>query len=520
MERKVTRLLAIWMAVGVMLALLPAVAVPGRADGLSSGTCGSDAVWAVENGTLTISGSGKMEDYDQGQAPWSEQTGSLKSILVGDGITYIGANAFQGCAQTATVSLPQTLTEIGAGAFWGCETLKSISFGGALLTIGARAFSDCKSLTLVTLPESVAQISAGAFSGCEKLAYIEVENPACAILVDATSSDTLGIPGKTVVRGYDGSTAETFADQQGYAFEPFPYTCKYGYHRYTAVLTPPGCTTQGYTTYICDDCGESYRDNFVEPTGHSYEEVVTPPTTTEQGYTTHTCTVCGFSYMDNFVAPHVHSFEAQVVPPTCTEGGYTVHVCTSCGFHYEDDQTEPLGHDWGEWQESGDGWERICSRCGQAEHGEGTLYQFLSGDGQAWKGTGDLLFRLDGDLEKLEALLVDGQAMPVSYYQTDPSTGSLALLSRCLEDLSNGTHTLRLEFRDGSVETAFAVAVQNETTPPHETTESTVPATEPDSSHTMPEKKPPVALWVVLGMVILAAAAVGSYFALKKWKKI
>lgn len=46
---------------------------------------------------------------------------------------------------------------------------------------------------------------------------------------------------------------------------------------------------------------------------------------------------------------HVHAYSEVVTPPTCTEGGYTTYTC-SCGDTYVDNQTDPLGHDWGEWQ--------------------------------------------------------------------------------------------------------------------------------------------------------------------------
>ena len=40
-------------------------------------------------------------------------------------------------------------------------------------------------------------------------------------------------------------------------------------HSYTATVTPPTCTEQGYTTYTCA-CGDSYRDNYTEAR-HQYQ---------------------------------------------------------------------------------------------------------------------------------------------------------------------------------------------------------------------------------------------------------
>ncbi len=79
-------------------------------------------------------------------------------------------------------------------------------------------------------------------------------------------------------------------------------------HDYTAVVTAPGCESQGYTTYSCV-CGDSYVSDYVDATGHSYSSVVTAATCTAQGYTTHTCSACGSSYKDSYVAATGHSYE-------------------------------------------------------------------------------------------------------------------------------------------------------------------------------------------------------------------
>lgn len=50
-------------------------------------------------------------------------------------------------------------------------------------------------------------------------------------------------------------------------------------HSYVSEVTPPTCTEQGYTTYTCKYCGESYVGDYVEATGHSYENGI--------------CSVCG-----------------------------------------------------------------------------------------------------------------------------------------------------------------------------------------------------------------------------------
>ena len=117
-------------------------------------------------------------------------------------------------------------------------------------------------------------------------------------------------------------------------------------HSYDEVIvTPPTCTTEGYTTYICA-CEMSYEDSRVAATGHSYNSVVTAPTCTAAGYTTHTCGTCGDSYTDSEVAATGHNYTSVVTAPTCVTAGYTTHTCGTCGDSYKDSEVAATGHSY------------------------------------------------------------------------------------------------------------------------------------------------------------------------------
>jgi hypothetical protein len=45
-------------------------------------------------------------------------------------------------------------------------------------------------------------------------------------------------------------------------------------HKYTAKVTAPTCTKQGYTSYVCGVCEHSYVGNYVDALGHSYTDTV------------------------------------------------------------------------------------------------------------------------------------------------------------------------------------------------------------------------------------------------------
>ena len=58
-------------------------------DVVDSGTCGEDAVWTLTGAdddlTLTISGSGKIDDYDHSSVPWASNTDKIKTVIVENG---------------------------------------------------------------------------------------------------------------------------------------------------------------------------------------------------------------------------------------------------------------------------------------------------------------------------------------------------------------------------------------------------------------------------------------------------
>jgi hypothetical protein len=46
---------------------------------------------------------------------------------------------------------------------------------------------------------------------------------------------------------------------------------------------------------------------------------------------------------------HEHYYEKQYIDPTCTESGTIVYTC-ECGDSYTETVSEPLGHEYGDWE--------------------------------------------------------------------------------------------------------------------------------------------------------------------------
>jgi len=120
-------------------------------------------------------------------------------------------------------------------------------------------------------------------------------------------------------------------------------------HNYVSVVTDPTCIEQGYTTHTCETCGDSYKDAYIEATGHSYGDwyVVKEPSCIEKGLEQRDCS-CGHSETRETEA-HGHNYVSEVTDPTCIEQGYTTHTCETCGDSYKDTYIEATGHSYGDW---------------------------------------------------------------------------------------------------------------------------------------------------------------------------
>ena len=172
MKTRKLRLLSALLAVAMMLALLPTAAF--AEDNHNCGATSADNVtWKLENNTLTISGSGAMADYTSvDKQPWAGQRSNIKYLVVENGVTSIGNNAFSGCANLidADMSKALSLRSIST-SFWGCHKLQSVKLNEGLQTIGGSAFTECfyTSPGSINIPSTVTAIGSWCFQDCEKL---------------------------------------------------------------------------------------------------------------------------------------------------------------------------------------------------------------------------------------------------------------------------------------------------------------------------------------------------------------
>ena len=118
-------------------------------------SCGENVTWTLADGTLTISGTGRMTNFtSDSPAPWADQADQITNVEVEGTVTSIGAVAFKGCTNLTTVNIADGVEYIEAGAFNGCTALTEVNIPLSVGYIKTGAFKDCNALTSVTIRDN------------------------------------------------------------------------------------------------------------------------------------------------------------------------------------------------------------------------------------------------------------------------------------------------------------------------------------------------------------------------------
>lgn len=200
----------------LLLALLLFAAVSLTASAteiVDSGTCGENLTWTFDSdGTLTISGTGDMEEYYTSEFPWTSVREYIKKVIIEDGVENIPAHPFSGCTALVSITLADSVYFNTSGVFTECSSLIEInvtdennsgyhSVDGVLYAdfanghmlvcypagkqenqfavpdfvtiIEWNAFENCKALQKVIIPSSVNIIENYAFQNCSSLHTVE-----------------------------------------------------------------------------------------------------------------------------------------------------------------------------------------------------------------------------------------------------------------------------------------------------------------------------------------------------------
>ena len=143
------------------------------------------------------------------------------------------------------------------------------------------------------------------------------------------------------------------------------------------------CEEGAYTAYHCDRCGEDFKTYSSEALGHEMGDWELPEDCVCGSYVEsyRCCSRC--DYEETKSVYYGHDYQQEIVPPTCTENGLAVLKCTRCGdVHHTDVYGNALGHDWTEWQVTGQpcqgtgGQIRRCKTCGETETEDLSMYEY------------------------------------------------------------------------------------------------------------------------------------------------
>ncbi len=132
------------------------------------GTCGDGVTWTLtDDGTLTISGNGAINDK---AFRWRDD---IKTVIIENGVTSIGEDAFDRCEALTAVSIGNSVKEIGKTAFF-CDGLTSLTIPDSVTTVGDQAFDGCNALVRASIGSGVKTIGLEAFGGWRGLKELAI----------------------------------------------------------------------------------------------------------------------------------------------------------------------------------------------------------------------------------------------------------------------------------------------------------------------------------------------------------
>jgi hypothetical protein len=157
----------------------------------------------------------------------------LTRVVIPEGVTKIGAQAFRACNSLISVNLPSTLTEIGGSAFADLPLLSKVELPLGLKVIGGNAFSRCEKLTSIELPAGLIEIGSTAFEGTGLTSF---PNPWPVAITEIPSSmfEYTNIDSVVIPEGITGIDSTAFGTCRKLSSITLPSTITYiGTHSFS-----------------------------------------------------------------------------------------------------------------------------------------------------------------------------------------------------------------------------------------------------------------------------------------------
>ncbi|MCI8307805.1 MAG: leucine-rich repeat domain-containing protein [Lachnospiraceae bacterium] len=222
-----------------------------------TGECGEGLSYVLDDGTLTVSGTGKIADNA------FRDVSAIRKVVINEGVSDIGVMAFSDTWNIVGISFPKSVKTIGDAAFSVCRSLESVSIPEGVASIGEKSFSCCFTMNELSIPNTLTDIGKDAFYGCVSLERIVVSdnNPVydsrkgCNALIDSKSNELLVGCRSTVIP--DGITT----------IGKYAYT---GIEGLTDVVVPDSVKVIGKSAfYFCVDLKNVYIPSSVVSIGEN-----------------------------------------------------------------------------------------------------------------------------------------------------------------------------------------------------------------------------------------------------------
>lgn len=144
---------------------------------IAKGTSDSGVSWRIySTGLMVVDGEGATADYAVDVSMAQDYKQYVTRVVVKEGVTAIGENAFFEYPNLCSVTLPESVTAIKSYAFMGCSALQSVNIPTGVTAIKSQAFQNCSALEYITIPAAVTQIQFWAFMNAGLTSAV-FENP-------------------------------------------------------------------------------------------------------------------------------------------------------------------------------------------------------------------------------------------------------------------------------------------------------------------------------------------------------
>lgn len=214
MKKLVSILLSLVLCLGMFPPAALAAEDPSASGPWDCGAEGSSVTATLKDGVLTISGTGRMKDYtnsDEGAAPWYSLKDSITSLVIEEGVTYIGNNAFSECSALSTVTAPCGAAGVknypwGAGVTVNVDP-HAFDGNGTCTSCGTQAVATVKKDSTTQYAVSLDDAFAAENTSAVVTLIGDVTPEGSELTVPESTTFTLDLAGHTIAATQDAALA-------------------------------------------------------------------------------------------------------------------------------------------------------------------------------------------------------------------------------------------------------------------------------------------------------------------------